>query len=97
MLDRFFNLFKIFRPDRHVYFNGDMFDMPYVIDRAGVLEKDIPNLSKIKHLQMIPKLESIATPFRVAIGSNSKITWSGCHRFVILLSEIPIHILGITD
>ena len=47
LLAQFFGLYAMFAPDYEGYYNGDMFDLPYVIQRAALHKLTIPHLSKI--------------------------------------------------
>lgn len=63
LLERFFALYETFRPDRQVYYNGDMFDMPYLLDRLSIHGLPIPHLSKIPSLELRSSFQKILTPF----------------------------------
>lgn len=43
----FFDLWISINPDRCVHYNGDSYDMPYVLERAKLLKIPIPSLSKL--------------------------------------------------
>lgn len=50
LLDKFFSIYSSFQPDRQVYHNGDMFDMPYLLNRLNINGMKLPLISKITKL-----------------------------------------------
>jgi hypothetical protein len=73
LLDRFFILYQTHRPDRQVYYNGDMFDMPYLLDRLSINGMDIPQMSKVLGLPLRPSKQKILTPFGMVDASTINI------------------------
>jgi len=63
LITKFFAIYKTFKPDRLIYYNGDMFDMPYLIDRLNILHYNIPKISKILTLTPRVLVHSYPTPF----------------------------------
>lgn len=63
LLNKFFALYNTFKPDRYVYYNGDLFDMPYLLDRVAMLDFEIPRVSKIPSLKPYSIRRSYPTPF----------------------------------
>ena len=63
LLMRFFAIYNTFQPDRQIYYNGDMFDLPYLIDRLNIHEMEIPRISKIISLRPKASVHSYPTPF----------------------------------
>ena len=49
LLERFFTIYQSFNPDRDIYFNGDSFDMPYLIGRCELNKVAIPTISKLSN------------------------------------------------
>jgi DNA polymerase elongation subunit (family B) len=70
LLTKFFDVYGTFRPDREIYYNGDMFDMPYLIDRMIINNIEIPKVSKI--LTVSPKIvnRGVPTPFGMEIAAS---------------------------
>jgi DNA polymerase elongation subunit (family B) len=63
LLSNFFALYNTFGPDRQIYYNGDMFDMPYILDRLTIHNFEIPKISKILSLTPFSYTRSYPTPF----------------------------------
>ena len=63
LINKFFAIYTSFQPDRDVYHNGDMFDMPYLIDRLNILNIKIPQISKIRALTPWVTRRSYPGPF----------------------------------
>lgn len=63
LLNKFFALYNTFQPDRQVYYNGDMFDMPYLLDRLNILNFDIPRISKVSSVTPYVNRRPYPTPF----------------------------------
>lgn len=63
LLTQFFAIYNIFKPDRQIYYNGDMFDMPYLLNRFNIHGMDIPKITKI--LSLTPRItqHQYPTPF----------------------------------
>ena len=63
LLTKFFAIYNTFQPDRQVYYNGDMFDMPYFLNRLSINNYEIPKISKV--LSLIPPVvrHSYPSPF----------------------------------
>ena len=63
LITKFFTIYNNFRPDRLIYYNGDSYDMPYLLDRVKINKLKIPNISKI--LSFTPRAikHSYSTPF----------------------------------
>jgi hypothetical protein len=63
LINKFFAIYNTFKPDRQIYYNGDMFDIPYLLNRLAINGIDIPRLSKI--ISLIPRTmrHSYPTPF----------------------------------
>lgn len=63
LLVKFFSLFQSFKPDKQIYYNGDMFDIPYLINRLRFLDMTLPKITKI--LSYVPQIitRSYPTPF----------------------------------
>ncbi len=51
LFNKFFALYKTFKPDKQIYHNGDSFDMPYLIERLRINKYEIPSISKINGLK----------------------------------------------
>lgn len=63
LINKFFTIFSMFNPDRQIYYNGDMFDMPYLIDRLRIYNMIIPKISKISSLTPKVITHSYPSPF----------------------------------
>lgn len=63
LLNKFFALYNTFQPDRQIYYNGDMFDMPYLLNRLSLYNLEIPRISKITSLYPEIQTKSYPTPF----------------------------------
>lgn len=50
LLIKFFALYNNFQPDRQIYYNGDSYDMPYLLNRLTYHNLKIPKISKIVSL-----------------------------------------------
>ena len=63
LITQFFAIYNTFKPDRQIYYNGDMFDMPYLLDRLNLHNYEVPKISKV--LSLIPRTAShyYPTPF----------------------------------
>lgn len=49
LLIRFFAIYQSFNPDTDIYFNGDSFDLPYLLARCELNKLPIPPISKISN------------------------------------------------
>ena len=49
LIETFFRIMIDFNPDRQLYYNGDNFDMQYIIERIKILGMEIPNISKLRN------------------------------------------------
>ena len=56
MIIGFFNLWNQITPNRVMSYNGDSYDMPYVLDRAKFYKIQIPSLSKLLSPAIVTKL-----------------------------------------
>lgn len=63
LLTKFFALFVTFSPDYHCHFNGDVFDLPYLLERARVCKFDVPYLSRVRAVPMDIITCEIPTPY----------------------------------
>lgn len=63
LINQFFSIWQRFQPDFLISYNGDHFDMPYILDRCKLLNIMPPNLSKIVNYPMKIGTSSIAGPF----------------------------------
>jgi len=63
LLTKFFAIYNTFQPDRQIYYNGDMFDMPYLLNRLAINNIEIPKISKIRTLTPWVIRRSYPTPF----------------------------------
>ena len=63
LLSNFFAIYNISKPDRQVYYNGDTFDMSYLIDRSNINGLEIPKISKILTLTPRVVMHEYSTPF----------------------------------
>ena len=63
LISQYFAIYNTFKPDRLVYYNGDMFDMPYLINRLAIHEMNVPKITKI--LSLVPRIvpHHYPTPF----------------------------------
>ncbi|CAH6420457.1 DNA polymerase family B [uncultured virus] len=63
LISQFFAIYNTFGPDRQIYYNGDMFDMPYLLNRLTFHDYEIPRITKITTL--VPKTiwHRYPTPF----------------------------------
>lgn len=63
LLAQFFAIYNTFKPDRQIYYNGDMFDMPYLLNRLSIHGIAIPKMTKI--LSLTPRImqHQYPTPF----------------------------------
>lgn len=68
LIEGFYNLWKDFKPDRSITYNGLSYDIPYMIARASTLNVNIGQLGKIKGLNAWTDNHLIPTP----IGIESK-------------------------
>lgn len=72
LLTKFFALFTTFAPDYHCHFNGDMFDLRYLLERARLCKLDLPYLSKVRS---VPARTFMGT-FPIPYGNNQAETLS---------------------
>ena len=63
ILTKFFAIYNSFKPDRQVYYNGDMFDMPYLLTRLSLHNLELPQISKIPTVKPYTMLKEYPTPF----------------------------------
>lgn len=63
LINKFFTIYNNFGPDRQIYYNGDSFDMPYLLDRTKLNKIKIPNISKILSLTPTVSRHSYPSPF----------------------------------
>lgn len=63
LISQFFGLYSTFNPDRQIYYNGDMLDMPYLLDRAILNNYIIPPISKILSGDACITQHEYITPF----------------------------------
>jgi DNA polymerase elongation subunit (family B) len=63
LLTKFFGLYNTFQPDRQIYYNGDMFDMPYLLNRLSIHNSEIPRVSKVLSLTPWVIDRGYPTPF----------------------------------
>lgn len=70
LISHFFAIYNIFQPDRQIYYNGDSFAMPYLLNRLTIHGMSIPKISKI--LSFSPKRinQQFSTPFGSEIGQT---------------------------
>lgn len=63
LITKFFAIYNTFQPDRQIYYNGDMFDMPYFLNRLSINNFEVPRISKV--ISLIPRImtHSYPTPF----------------------------------
>ena len=63
LIVQFFAIYTSFKPDRQIYYTGDMVDMPYLLNRSALHNYSIPRISKI--LSFLPEISyhSYPTPF----------------------------------
>lgn len=63
LINKFLAIYAAFKPDYQIYYNGDMFDMPYLLDRMSLNNIVIPNLSKV--ISVTPSVinKGYITPF----------------------------------
>jgi len=73
LISQFFAIHSTFKPDREIYYNGDMFDMPYLLDRLTLHNYEVPKISKI--LPLIPPVTThrYPTPFGSEIARTIKL------------------------
>lgn len=63
LISKFFAIYNTSQPDRQIYYNGDMFDMPYLLNRLSIQNVEIPRISKISSLNPWVVNRSYPTPF----------------------------------
>jgi hypothetical protein len=71
LLREFLTLWSRYRPDHSIYYNGDIYDLPYVHDRALRYHLTIPSLGKI---QSYPS-EIDTYSYTVPVGINERVRW----------------------
>lgn len=63
LIAKFFAIYNTFKPDRQIYYNGDMFDMPYLLNRLNIHDLNIPRISKIPSVVPHTITRVYPTPF----------------------------------
>jgi hypothetical protein len=63
LISKFFALFTTFAPDYHCHFNGDMFDIRYLLERARICKLDLPYLSKVHTVPARTLVRTFPTPY----------------------------------
>lgn len=63
LIKQFFAIYSTFKPDRQIYYNGDMFDTPYLLDRLTIHDYIIPKITKILSLNPRTFYHQYSTPF----------------------------------
>lgn len=71
LLREFFMLWSNYRPDHSIYYNGDIYDLPYVHERALLYNLTIPSLSKVKSYPLDIDVYSYTVP----VGINERVRW----------------------
>ena len=79
VLLQFFAIYNTFKPDCQIYYNGDMFDMPYLLNRMSIHGLAIPKISKI--LSLTPRItqHQYPTPFGREMERTVKLPGTEIH------------------
>lgn len=76
LIECFFKIIIMYKPDYHFYYNGDTFDMPYIIERANKNKIDVPRMSKILNYSPVSTVRKIYGKFGCEYVDTIKIPGS---------------------
>lgn len=65
LIIQFFGIYSTFKPDRSISYNGDMFDIPYLLNRISMNNIEIPKISKVLSITPSISYHDVITPFGI--------------------------------